>query len=223
VEAFRPIKAFPGGSKVQAGNKPCIIFVGDKFESEPGMRLAKSVVLDFFRGQEVDNVNLAGLDHVLVAVALDGTKLLLRQYAIRLKKSGTKVGSGAAPSNVPDCASPPPHTHTHTHTPPAGRQGCPGTAAEPRRLPPPPAPAGAARGTGGDGPVAGPGAAPHPGGAAGPGQGGLQAASSAQEGGGRHGCAAAPASCCASLRWDGSGLGGVHARGGSEDSSMRIF
>lgn len=68
-----------------------MIFVGDKFESEGPMKLAKSMLLDVFRGQEVDNINLAGLDHVVVAVALDSGKLLLRQYAIKLKKSGTKV------------------------------------------------------------------------------------------------------------------------------------
>jgi hypothetical protein len=72
--------------------QPCMIFVGDKFESEGPMKLAKSMLLDVFRGQEVDNINLAGLDHVVVAVALDSSKLLLRQYAIKLKKSGTKVG-----------------------------------------------------------------------------------------------------------------------------------
>jgi hypothetical protein len=43
----------------------------------------------------VDSVNLAGLDRVLVAYAAGSSErsLLLRQYRIGFKKSGTKVSS----------------------------------------------------------------------------------------------------------------------------------
>jgi hypothetical protein len=39
----------------------------------------------------VGRLNLAGLDRVLIAVATGEKRILLRQYAIRLKRSGTKV------------------------------------------------------------------------------------------------------------------------------------
>eukprot|EP00879_Flechtneria_rotunda_P021146 GHRR01022278.1.p3 GENE.GHRR01022278.1~~GHRR01022278.1.p3 ORF type:complete len:158 (+),score=66.93 GHRR01022278.1:1234-1707(+) len=51
------------------------------------------MLLDMFRGQQVSSVNLAGLDRVLMAFAAGGSErsLLLRQYRIAFKKSGTKV------------------------------------------------------------------------------------------------------------------------------------
>jgi hypothetical protein len=36
--------------------QPCMVFVGEKFESEPQFKLAKSMLMDFFRGQQVRGV-----------------------------------------------------------------------------------------------------------------------------------------------------------------------
>ena len=33
--------------------QPCMVFVGEKFESEPQFQQSKSLLMDFFRGQEV--------------------------------------------------------------------------------------------------------------------------------------------------------------------------
>lgn len=71
--------------------QPCIVFVGEKFESDPALKQLRSTLLDYFRGEQVSAVNLAGLDRVIMAVAASETKVLLRQYVIKLKKSGTKV------------------------------------------------------------------------------------------------------------------------------------
>ena len=68
-----------------------MVFCGEKFESVPALKLAKSLLLDTFRGLQVDHINLAGLDRVLVATAVDDTHLLLRQYVIKMKKSGTRI------------------------------------------------------------------------------------------------------------------------------------
>lgn len=91
VERYRGLQDFAArAAAVQAGNKPCFIFAGQPFEMSPKHKLAKNVLLDLFRGQQVDNINLKGLDHIfLVAAAEDA--LHLRHYAIRLKKSGTKI------------------------------------------------------------------------------------------------------------------------------------
>lgn len=40
---------------------------------------------------QVPTLNLAGLDRVVMAVATDDSRLLLRQYSIRFKRSGTTV------------------------------------------------------------------------------------------------------------------------------------
>ena len=66
------------------------MFAGEQFEHDPEFRQAKSVLLDLLRGRVVDGFNLMGLDHVIFVTAADRT-LLLRQYAVKLKKSGTKV------------------------------------------------------------------------------------------------------------------------------------
>ncbi|KAK9816939.1 hypothetical protein WJX72_007221 [[Myrmecia] bisecta] len=91
VERFKSLKAFGSApTHVQAGNKPCFIFAGEQFENQPDFRLAKTMLLDFFRGQQVQSVNLKGIDHVILVSAVDKS-LLFRQYAIHLKKSGFKI------------------------------------------------------------------------------------------------------------------------------------
>ena len=55
------------------------------------MRQLKSVILDYFRGEQVSAINLAGLDRVIMATAVSNTEVLFRQYTIKLKKSGTRV------------------------------------------------------------------------------------------------------------------------------------
>lgn len=91
VERFRGIKEFAkAATAVQIGNKPCFVFVGDGFDSNSELKMAKSLLLDFFRGRQIDAINLKGLDHVMF-VAATGNRLLLRQYAIAFKKSGAQV------------------------------------------------------------------------------------------------------------------------------------
>eukprot|EP00897_Mesotaenium_endlicherianum_P010516 jgi/Mesen1/9493/ME000063S08948 len=92
VERFTSIGALGGGGKYapQVGSKPCFVFVGADFETRPELVQLKETLLDFFRGEVVENINLAGIDRVFVVVAAAG-KVYLRHCAIRLKKSGTKV------------------------------------------------------------------------------------------------------------------------------------
>ena len=54
------------------------------------LRTAKSVLIDFFRGRVVPNINLRGLDRAIICTAV-GQRILFRQCAIRYKKSGSKV------------------------------------------------------------------------------------------------------------------------------------
>jgi len=71
--------------------QPCFLFVGERFEAHPDFALAKSLLLDLFRGEAVDELNLMGLDHVMAAYAPDDKTLILRTYHISLKRSGTRV------------------------------------------------------------------------------------------------------------------------------------
>ena len=42
-----------GGGKYapQLGSKPCLVFVGEDFETKPDMSLVKSMLVDIFRGE----------------------------------------------------------------------------------------------------------------------------------------------------------------------------
>lgn len=93
VAGYRSVQSFGGGAaQAQLGNKPSFVFVGDVFETDPAMRQVKSLLLDYFRGRQVDTINLAGLDRVLFVTQHPQTKrVLLRQYSVRYKKSGTRV------------------------------------------------------------------------------------------------------------------------------------
>jgi ribosome production factor 2 len=68
-------------SRRPRGSQPCVIFVGEKFESVPALALAKSLLLDMFRGEPVDKINLAGIDRVVMAGACHV------RYAVRQQPS----------------------------------------------------------------------------------------------------------------------------------------
>lgn len=91
VVRHRGIQSFGSAASAQIGNKPCFVFAGDGFETEPVLKQARSLLLDFFRGRQVQSVNLGGLDCVVFVTHRGSDTLLLRQYRIRLKKSGTKI------------------------------------------------------------------------------------------------------------------------------------
>ncbi len=38
--------------------QPCMVFAGEQFENDPDFKLAKSMLLDMFRGRLVEKVNL---------------------------------------------------------------------------------------------------------------------------------------------------------------------
>lgn len=91
VQRYRSIQKFGAAAATQVGNKPCFVFAGDGFETEPVLQQARSLLLDFFRGRQVESVNLQGLDRVVLVSHRGTDTILLRQYRMRFKKSGTKV------------------------------------------------------------------------------------------------------------------------------------
>lgn len=90
VENFKSLDEFKN-AKVALGNKPCLLFSGEPFQtpSSDFYRL-KNLFVDFFRGEEIVNIRLQGIEHVLQFVAVEN-KVLLRSYRIILKKSGEKT------------------------------------------------------------------------------------------------------------------------------------
>jgi len=78
------------GPKCTTGTKPCLMFVGEMFDSEYDYVRLKSLFIDFFRGTVVDQIRLQGLEQVIMIAAANNV-ISLRTYRIELKKSGSKV------------------------------------------------------------------------------------------------------------------------------------
>ena len=88
--------------------QPCLLFAGEPFADPANAEFQrlKSLLIDFFRGPEVTNLRLAGIEHALQFTAVEGKvgelwfssrgivfllQVLMRSYRIQLKKSGTRL------------------------------------------------------------------------------------------------------------------------------------
>jgi len=91
LDSFTALSDFKN-SKVALGTKPCLSFSGEPFADTTNLEMQglKSLLMDFFRGPEVTNVRLAGIEHSLQFTAVDN-KILMRSYKMIMKKSGTRV------------------------------------------------------------------------------------------------------------------------------------
>ena len=115
------MRDFKGKSSACEGNKPLVVFAGEAFETDDFLTQFKETMLDLFRGPPAPSLNLAGVDRLITfAVSTDTDadagastgasageqqqqqsagvfsgsarhKILMRQYRILFKKSGTKV------------------------------------------------------------------------------------------------------------------------------------
>ena len=97
-ESFRTLSQFKN-TKCAVGLKPLIAFSGTPFESPTQTKytLAKSLLLDFFRGQEAGTVDVEGLQyivHISAGEEVEGEpapQIHLRVYLIKTKRSGQKL------------------------------------------------------------------------------------------------------------------------------------
>ena len=92
-ETFKALNDFQN-TKVPVGTKPCLLFSGEAFESDPTMKRVKSILIDMFRGEsQVSHVRLAGIELSMqfTAVSTSGSNgpytILFRSYRIITKKS----------------------------------------------------------------------------------------------------------------------------------------
>lgn len=88
VTKFQSLKDFKN-EKIATGTKPCLMFSGEIFEEDPDMKRIKSLLIDMFRGPEVTNIRLAGLEHAIQFTATPDKKIYMRSYQIQMKKSST--------------------------------------------------------------------------------------------------------------------------------------
>ncbi|KAK9091580.1 hypothetical protein Sjap_024757 [Stephania japonica] len=76
---------------VESGVKAVLCFHWRGFENVEELKHLKEVLLDLFRGEVVENLNLAGLDRVFVCTTISSNRVLFMHCAMRLKRSGTVV------------------------------------------------------------------------------------------------------------------------------------
>lgn len=69
-----------------AGLKPAMVFNGEIFEQRREYKMIQNLFLDFFQGEHVSVMNLAGLESVISVTAIED-RILFRVYRISLKKS----------------------------------------------------------------------------------------------------------------------------------------
>lgn len=90
VENFKSILEYKISDANAIGSKPMFIVAGEPFHTDEEVKNTANLLVDFFRGEVVDNINLQGLDHVIVLTAKDRI-IHFSHYAVKFKKSGTKV------------------------------------------------------------------------------------------------------------------------------------
>uniref|UniRef100_A0A0E0L4G2 Ribosome production factor 2 homolog n=1 Tax=Oryza punctata TaxID=4537 RepID=A0A0E0L4G2_ORYPU len=93
VENYKSIESYVYDKKLapKLGSKPFFAFIGEHFESVEELKHLKEVLLDLFKGEVVENLNLAGVDRVFVCTAISPTTVYLMHCALRLKRSGTSI------------------------------------------------------------------------------------------------------------------------------------
>lgn len=92
ISNYTPSAKFPN-LKSAPGSKPLILFNGDDFDVSHTTRTMRSLLLDIFRGADDMNVvNLAGIDRVIVFTLRADSAVMFQQYVITLRK-GAVSGS----------------------------------------------------------------------------------------------------------------------------------
>lgn len=97
-ETFRTLQQFKN-KKPSVGLKPLIAFHGTVFEdpNQTKYTLAKSLLIDFFKGQDATEVDVEGLQYLISISAAEPTdsqpnpEVKLRMYLLKTKRSGQKL------------------------------------------------------------------------------------------------------------------------------------
>ncbi|KCV72816.1 hypothetical protein H696_00394 [Fonticula alba] len=84
ITNFKSIQEFKS-STIGVGGKHMFLFNGQVFDVNPQMRLFKEIILDFFRGEAIDQVDLRAL------TTSSRNKIFFRVYTAQLKKSGQRL------------------------------------------------------------------------------------------------------------------------------------
>lgn len=76
--------------KISTGIKPLLVFNGELFEHNREFSRIKSLLVDLFQRDSVENIRLQGIEHSISFTVVDN-KIHVRSYRILLKKSGSRI------------------------------------------------------------------------------------------------------------------------------------
>ncbi|KAF0311502.1 Ribosome production factor 2 [Amphibalanus amphitrite] len=74
-------------AKVAAGTKPCLLFAGEPFKDNDTYVRLKSLLIDFFRGEQATAVRRAGFEHALSFTASQ-EGVHMRSYRVTTQRAG---------------------------------------------------------------------------------------------------------------------------------------
>lgn len=78
IQHYKGMQEFPA-EKISSGIKPCLLFAGEDFKTDPDLSRLQNLLIDLFQRESVDSVSLKGLEHVLMFTACNGI-LYFRSY-----------------------------------------------------------------------------------------------------------------------------------------------
>jgi ribosome production factor 2 len=102
LEEFRSLKSFKTAVS-PLGAKPCLTFVGEQFYNDAAFIRLRNFFTDFFRGADVEQLRLQGVEVLLAFYALPDGSVAMRGYKMELKKSGTRVPRVELVETGPSC------------------------------------------------------------------------------------------------------------------------
>uniref|UniRef100_A0A0D9WIE0 Ribosome production factor 2 homolog n=1 Tax=Leersia perrieri TaxID=77586 RepID=A0A0D9WIE0_9ORYZ len=93
VENYRSIGSYVYDKKMapKLGSKPFFAFIGEHFESVEELKHLKELLLDLFRGEVVENLNLACVEGLFVCTSISPTTVYMMHCALCLKQSATSI------------------------------------------------------------------------------------------------------------------------------------
>lgn len=84
ITNYTPMASFPM-VKSAPGSKPLLLFNGGDYDKSATTKSLRSLLLDMFRGpDDVEALNLAGVDHIIVFTLNGESKVSFRHYAVNL-------------------------------------------------------------------------------------------------------------------------------------------
>ena len=89
ITNFVPMKQFKTAKTIAAA-KPCLVFAGEAFETDPTLLRLQTLLLDFFGGERVERVRMEGVE-LLLNFTLINDVIHMRVYRVHLKAASARL------------------------------------------------------------------------------------------------------------------------------------